>query len=166
MRRPSGLITLMVLSVSMMLMLSGCAGARLNKGAAKEKPLKPAERIAQLEQETKAKDQEIARVQQELAALQAREAAIRQASAYEPVTNVAVKPAASKGTGPVRVPGVTVEQVQRALKSAGYDPGPADGKFGAKTKEAVKKFQHHQGLTSDGVVGQKTWGALKRASGA
>lgn len=33
----------------------------------------------------------------------------------------------------------------------------ADGKFGAKTEEAVKKYQKEKGLVSDGIVGNKTW---------
>ena len=36
----------------------------------------------------------------------------------------------------------------------------ADGIFGAKTEEAVRKFQKNHGLTTDGVVGSKTWSKL------
>jgi len=36
----------------------------------------------------------------------------------------------------------------------------ADGIFGAKTEEAVRKFQKNHGLTVDGVVGSKTWSKL------
>lgn len=32
-----------------------------------------------------------------------------------------------------------------------------DGKFGSKTKDAVKKYQKANGLTADGEVGYKTW---------
>ena len=35
-----------------------------------------------------------------------------------------------------------------------------DGKFGAKTKAAVIKFQKTKGLTQDGIVGDKTWRAI------
>ena len=38
-----------------------------------------------------------------------------------------------------------------------------DGKFGPLTEEAVKEFQTAHGLTADGIVGAKTWAALKSA---
>jgi hypothetical protein len=37
-------------------------------------------------------------------------------------------------------------QIQKALKAEGYDPGPIDNMFGAKTKEALVKFQQDKGL--------------------
>jgi len=36
--------------------------------------------------------------------------------------------------------------IQKALKTEGYDPGPFDNMFGAKTKEALIKFQQDKGL--------------------
>ena len=36
----------------------------------------------------------------------------------------------------------------------------ADGIFGPLTEEAVKEFQANNGLTVDGIVGQKTWDKL------
>lgn len=36
-----------------------------------------------------------------------------------------------------------------------------DGIFGAITEEAVKEFQRANGLTPDGIVGDKTWAKLK-----
>ena len=38
-----------------------------------------------------------------------------------------------------------------------------DGKFGPLTEEAVMEFQTAHGLTADGIVGAKTWAALKSA---
>ena len=37
----------------------------------------------------------------------------------------------------------------------------ADGIFGPKTEEAVRRYQKTYGLTVDGVVGPKTWASLK-----
>ncbi|NHU86076.1 peptidoglycan-binding protein [Kocuria sp. JC486] len=36
-----------------------------------------------------------------------------------------------------------------------------DGKFGPATHNAVAGYQKSMGLDDDGVVGPKTWGALK-----
>lgn len=52
------------------------------------------------------------------------------------------------------------KQIQIALKNAGYDPGPIDGKMGAKTREAIKAFQQANGLIPDGKVGKLTWNIL------
>ena len=51
---------------------------------------------------------------------------------------------------------LSIEQIQYALKKAGYDPGPIDGKLGWKTQEAVKKFQKTRGLKIDGIAGKNT----------
>jgi peptidoglycan hydrolase-like protein with peptidoglycan-binding domain len=42
------------------------------------------------------------------------------------------------------------------LNSIGYDCGTADGIFGNKTVNAVKALQTAEGLTVDGIAGQKT----------
>jgi peptidoglycan hydrolase-like protein with peptidoglycan-binding domain len=56
-----------------------------------------------------------------------------------------------------------VRAVQRRLRSAEQDPGPADGVFGPRTEAAVMRFQSERGLAVDGVVGTQTWRALERA---
>ncbi len=53
--------------------------------------------------------------------------------------------------------------LQRALLSAGYDPGPIDGTYGEQTEEAVIAFQEANDLAVDGVVGPDTAAALNDA---
>ncbi len=56
--------------------------------------------------------------------------------------------------------GNLVMQVQARLARNGYDVGAIDGDYGARTKNAIRKFQLDMGLTTDGIVSQKTWKAL------
>jgi Putative peptidoglycan binding domain len=57
-----------------------------------------------------------------------------------------------------------VKGVQSTLDCLGYDPGPVDGIFGKKTKEAVIAFQKKRGLTDDGIVGKQTYHTLSYAA--
>lgn len=65
------------------------------------------------------------------------------------------------GGSPARSSGAPATQIQKALKNAGYYRGPIDGKIGAKTREAITKFQKDNGLKPDGKVGRMTWSELK-----
>lgn len=56
--------------------------------------------------------------------------------------------------------GEEVRQIQSKLKSWGFYSGSIDGVYGSQTVEAVKKFQRKNGLTADGVAGEKTLSAL------
>ena len=58
--------------------------------------------------------------------------------------------------------GNAVKALQMLLIGYGYSCGKSgvDGSFGGDTLSAVKKYQKAKGLTVDGVVGAKTWGAL------
>lgn len=56
---------------------------------------------------------------------------------------------------------INVEVVQKALTTAGYDPGPIDGKMGKRTLQSLKSFQAAHELTPDGVVGLRTIHALE-----
>src|SRR5262245_27402503 len=53
--------------------------------------------------------------------------------------------------------GPEVRDLQQALKALGFDPGPVDGVFGARTQGAVKAFQQAREIAVDGVVGRVTW---------
>ncbi len=75
----------------------------------------------------------------------------------------AAAPAATGGTPTLRqgARGGAVTSLQQALARAGFSPGSVDGSFGPKTGAAVIAFQRARGLSADGVVGPKTWGALR-----
>ena len=75
-----------------------------------------------------------------------------QESASFPCVQTAVLRQGSKGG--------EVKEVQRRLKQWGYYNGSIDGIYGAKTVEAVKKFQRKNGLTADGIAGKSTYEAL------
>lgn len=53
-----------------------------------------------------------------------------------------------------------VKQVQQALSSRGYDPGPADGSLNSKTQNALREFQTGQGLQPSGRLDQDTVAVL------
>lgn len=56
--------------------------------------------------------------------------------------------------------GSKVKTLQVRLEMQGYDPGPIDGIFGARTATAVKSFQQYKGLMANGMVDETTWKAL------
>lgn len=56
--------------------------------------------------------------------------------------------------------GEEVKQIQTKLKNWGYYNDSVDGIYGSKTFEAVKRFQKNNGLSVDGIAGEKTLAAL------
>ncbi len=56
--------------------------------------------------------------------------------------------------------GDSVRHLQRRLKELGYNPGPIDGIFNINTKEAIRRFQKHNDLVTDSMVGSNTLNAL------
>ena len=53
-------------------------------------------------------------------------------------------------------------KVQKALKRAGYDPGPEDGKKGPNTTRALQAFQKENNIPTSGMADEATWALLKR----
>jgi localization factor PodJL len=53
-----------------------------------------------------------------------------------------------------------VKKIQELLAGRGYDPGPADGVEGRKTREAVKAFQHTIGVADTGAIDKSLVAAL------
>ena len=54
------------------------------------------------------------------------------------------------------------QQIQTALKSAGFYSGNIDGKIGPASRKAIQDFQQSNGLKVDGKVGPKTWSLLEK----
>jgi hypothetical protein len=59
--------------------------------------------------------------------------------------------------------GAAVTALQEALLELGYEPGTADGDYGATTAAAVGQFQRDNGLADDGVAGPATVEAINAA---
>ena len=57
--------------------------------------------------------------------------------------------------------GDAVVDLQQRLRKAGFAALAVDGDFGAATEVAVTRFQSDHNLDVDGIVGEKTWAALK-----
>jgi len=61
-----------------------------------------------------------------------------------------------------------VRKLQAGLAAFGYQPGTADGIFGAKTEDALEEWQHEADLYPDGIFGKAslaawtTWCQMKR----
>jgi N-acetylmuramoyl-L-alanine amidase len=59
--------------------------------------------------------------------------------------------------------GPAVRDIQERLARVVVGDLPVDGRFGARTQDAVRRFQQDRGLASDGIVGPETWRALVEA---
>ena len=129
---------------SVALAVTGCATTR-------PKPAAPDAnaQLTAMQTQLQAKDQEIQDLRYQLDSHQ------------QALSNNFASSGSSDKKNILRAAGVTPVDLQKALLRAGYDPGPIDGRIGKKTRSAVKAFQKKSGLTSDGVVGEKTWAALK-----
>lgn len=117
-------------------------------------------RIDSLENTISNRDREISRLQDQINRL-SREIADRDKTIAqlkpkpEPITKT------DDQLGVIRV-NATVEEVQKALQKAGYYDGKIDGKIGPRTISGISDFQRDHGLTTDSIVGKKTWELLQK----
>ncbi len=54
----------------------------------------------------------------------------------------------------------TIKQVQQALSSQGYDPGPIDGTMNSKTQSALMQYQQAKGMPANGQLDRNTLASL------
>lgn len=57
--------------------------------------------------------------------------------------------------------GPKVNEMQKMLKAAGFDPGPLDGKFGPRTLKALESYQRATGAKVDGTMEAKEFKRLQ-----
>ena len=124
-----------LLVLTMGLFLSGCATANMQKQQVQELQ----ERVATLQVGLGQSQQEVATLKEELAQSKRNQYVKKYSSAQ-----------------------MSAQNIQLALKNAGFYDGPIDGKIGPKTKDAVVQFQESNGLKADGVVGRSTTQELGR----
>ncbi len=53
------------------------------------------------------------------------------------------------------------KSVQSGLAKLGYDPGPADGMLGPKTRAAIREYEQRNSLPVDGKATQDLWLHIK-----
>jgi peptidoglycan hydrolase-like protein with peptidoglycan-binding domain len=53
-----------------------------------------------------------------------------------------------------------VQEIQTALRDAGFDPGPIDGVLGPQTTKAIRTFQFHSGTLATGKLNDETLATL------
>ena len=148
------------------LILSGCATTQSPSTVSKLQI-----QVAQLERQVSDRDRDIEDLKNEVRQLSEQIDSPISYTVEEPDLSVVSKPSSSATAKKdkayeiinreiVRVP-VEATKVQQALKNAGYYNGAIDGRLGSGSKQAIRDFQEDQGLAVDGLIGKKTWDALK-----
>ena len=69
-------------------------------------------------------------------------------------------PASNGGATPTAI--MPMAEAQRKLAQLGFDPGPADGKAGARTTAAIRAFQKDRGLDVNGRIDAPTSAQLMK----
>lgn len=153
-----------VLGVLGLVVLGGCATTR---SASETSQLQV--KVAQLERQLESRDQEIKELKGEIQTL----SSSGQDSEFDEYGGAVDEPKVKRSSVPAMASGVitdtdlirvdaSAQQVQTALKNAGYYDGVIDGKLGRRSKSAIESFQKDHGLKNDGVIGRKTWAELSQ----
>lgn len=119
-------------------------------------------KVSQLERKLDDKDQEISDLKSEVSEMSSRLENTNTPVIVEETSSESRVVSKSAPVEDIIRVSASAKEVQRALKKAGYYDGVVDGKLGAKSQKAISDFQKDHSLGSDGIVGQKTWGELKK----
>lgn len=88
------------------------------------------------------------------------------ANMAQPIQSAQVAPAPAATPAPrVDAKPMSIAEVQSALLSLKYQPGPADGMMGRRTVDALKKFQSDNSLPQTGQLNPETQARLAEKSG-
>jgi len=139
------------------LSLAGCATTTKQNHQATITQLQM--RVSQLEQEVVLKNDEIDGLKYDVGRLNAKLEQKKTAVIAQTTPEALNGVRRIESDGIIRI-SVNPDQVQTALKNAGYYKGAIDNKIGAQTQEAIKKFQKDNGLLADGIIGLKTWAKM------
>ena len=149
-----------LLGIIFLATLTGCATT-----GAKNQQEQLQTRVTELEKKVEEKDSEIVDLQYQVKDITGK------VSTKDSSDNSAAAPSedsgsSSKGSSKVSMDDIirvdaSIKDIQTALKNAGVYTGKVDGKAGAGTKAAIVEFQKQHHLASDGVLGKRTWKALK-----
>jgi len=149
----------MLMLLGLVFIVSGCATTAQDQTMMTQLQM----RMGELEREVQAKDARINELEGEVKDLSYDIKRMKEQK--KSVSVVRSSSSSSSGSSAkdgeiIRVP-VSAEQVQSALKAAGYYSGAIDGKIGSGTKQAIYQFQKDNNLKADGLIGKETWGELK-----
>jgi hypothetical protein len=61
-------------------------------------------------------------------------------------------PASAPAPAAAPASGASIREVQEDLATLGYDPGPADGEIGPRTRRAIRAFESDNGLSVTGEI--------------
>ncbi len=151
----------MMMIVVVALCVSGCATTAQDQTMVTQLQM----RIGELQRQVDSKDQRITELEYSIKDmsydLQRMKEQPRPAIVTRPVS---VSDLPSVDGEIIRV-NASAQEVQNALKSAGYYTGAIDGKVGPATQQAIVQFQKDKSLKADGIVGRQTWELLKSYSG-
>ncbi|MFH1797944.1 MAG: peptidoglycan-binding domain-containing protein [Candidatus Omnitrophota bacterium] len=145
MEKAMRVVVLYSLSLLLLPNVLGCAATRGGSKGTQVQGLQA--RVCELEKQVQDKDEEISDLEDELMMAKV----VKTAKTEKRIT-------AKRSKTLKRTP----RNIQSALKNADVYKGPVDGKIGKGTKKSIREFQKNNGLTEDGIVGKKTWMALKK----
>ena len=149
-----------LLMILMGVFLVGCASTRQPSDMSRLQI-----NVAQLEKKLEEKDQEISELKdqvQDLSSQVDNMPSTNVGSSKTTTSSVTSTTTSTKDDDRIIRVSASAEEIQRALKNAGFYDGVIDGKMGSRSQKAVADFQKDHGLKNDGIVGKKTWIELKK----
>src|SRR5262245_35009178 len=151
--------------------LGACSSTKEQQAQAEQQQRAQAEQRTQAQQQAQraqshlqAQDAQIQQQAQQLQALQAQQS--QQAQQIQTLQAQQTRKQQVFQTAVLSRNPETLKQAQSKLSTAGFSPGPVDGKMGPKTQAALRDFQQSQGLQASGWLDPKTAAALGMGAGS